>query len=126
MVEVAPLPPDVLMLLRALLGSLRSPLAPLLPTRDARVGLLELLLGLSVVARIVYDVAVRRDEKHLEAHVYASLPSGERGSGSVGTSAHEYETYQPSASLEMVTVLIVPWIGRDQRTAMRPILLKTR
>jgi hypothetical protein len=42
------------------------------------------------------------------------------GSGCGGTSVQEKETYQPSASLEMVTVLIVPWMGRDQRRAMRP------
>ena len=39
-----------------------------------------------------------------------SLPAG--GNGRVGTSAHEQQTYQPSASLrEMVTVLGVPCQG---------------
>src|SRR2546429_673089 len=42
-----------------------------------------------------------------------------RGSGCAGTSAQENATYQPSASLKMVTVLGVPAIGRDQRTAIR-------
>ena len=48
------------------------------------------------------------------------------GSGCTGTSAQEKQTYQPSASLRIVTVLGVPSSGRDQRTAMRPILERTR
>ncbi len=35
-------------------------------------------------------------------------------------------TYQPSASLEMVTVLGMPSKGRDQWTVIRPILERTR
>jgi hypothetical protein len=31
-----------------------------------------------------------------------------KGNGSVGTSAHEMQAYQPSASREIVTVLGVP------------------
>ena len=53
-----------------------------------------------------------------------SCPVG--GSGCIGTSAQEMQTYQPSASRLIVTVLGVPSIGRDQRTAMRPILERTR
>jgi hypothetical protein len=49
-----------------------------------------------------------------------------RGNGCTGTAAHEKDTYQPSASLETVTVLLVPSTGRDQRTAMRPIVFNTR
>src|SRR5215472_739780 len=48
------------------------------------------------------------------------------GSGSMGTSAHQKETYHPSAALLIVTVLIVPWIGRDQRAAIRPIFARIR
>src|SRR5215470_14109535 len=43
------------------------------------------------------------------------------GSGCTGMSAHEKQTYQPSASWLIATVLGVPSMGRDQRTAMRPI-----
>src|SRR5258708_34206209 len=49
-----------------------------------------------------------------------------RGNGWVGTSAHEHETYQPSAALEIVTVLGVPSMGRDQGTATRPNLERAR
>src|SRR5215472_12961760 len=48
------------------------------------------------------------------------------GSGWTGTSAQENDTYQPSASRLTVTVVRVPWRGRDQRTAMRPIFANTR
>src|SRR5262249_57398544 len=48
------------------------------------------------------------------------------GKGCVGTSAQENETYQPSASRERVTILMVPTRGRDQRTASRPIFDNTR
>ena len=48
-----------------------------------------------------------------------------RGSDCGGTSADEKQTYQPSASLETVTVFGVPSGGRDHRTALRPIVLRT-
>jgi hypothetical protein len=48
-----------------------------------------------------------------------------RGTGSVGTSAPEKDPYQSSASLLIVTVLRVPALGRDHRTAIRPIVLST-
>ena len=48
------------------------------------------------------------------------------GKGRIGTSTHEKHTYQPSASLEMMTVLGVPSMGRDQRIARRPIFDKTK
>jgi hypothetical protein len=38
------------------------------------------------------------------------------GTGCTGTAAHEKQTYQPSASVESVTVLGAPSNGRDQRT----------
>src|SRR5262249_49110188 len=41
-------------------------------------------------------------------------------------SAQDKETYQPSASRETVTVLLVPTTGRLQRTALRPSLASTR
>ena len=48
------------------------------------------------------------------------------GSDCIGTAAQENETYQPSASRPIVTVLGVPASGRDQRTAPLPILDSTR
>ena len=53
-----------------------------------------------------------------------SCPVG--GKGCTGTSAQEKQTYQPSASRLIVTVLGVPSRGRDQRTAIRPIFESTR
>src|SRR5215468_711163 len=48
------------------------------------------------------------------------------GKSCIGTSAHEKLAYQPSASRLTVTVLILPSIGRDHRTAIRPNLGRTR
>jgi hypothetical protein len=113
------------------LHRLLSALAPLLTAGNALLGLLERLLRLPGIG---YHVAIRRDEEHLHPHVDARLFAREgqrpvsrpvRGNGWVGTSAQEKQTYQPSASLLIVTVLIVPCTGRDQRTAMHPILDKT-
>src|SRR5262249_9582609 len=49
-----------------------------------------------------------------------SRPVG--GSGGRGTSAQEQPTYQPSASLLTLAGGTVPIRGRDQRTAIRPLL----
>jgi hypothetical protein len=83
-----------------------------------------LLLRLMVVARVLHHLAVCRDKEDLETHVDAGFASAER-ERRVGTSAQEQQTYQPSASRETVTVLMVPCTGRDQRTAIRPILERT-
>jgi hypothetical protein len=48
------------------------------------------------------------------------------GKGCAGTSAQEKQTYQPSGSRLIVTVLGVPASGRDQRTAIRSILNRAR
>ena len=48
------------------------------------------------------------------------------GKGCADTSAHEIATYQPSASLLIVTVLGIPWRGRLQRIAIRPTFDTTR
>src|SRR5262249_47954458 len=53
-----------------------------------------------------------------------SWPVG--GTGWTGTSAQEQQPYHPSASWLSVTVLLLPTTGRLQRTALRPILDKTR
>src|SRR5215475_5531497 len=70
----------------------------------------------------VPSASVAKDSKPRSIPV--SWPVG--GSGCVGASAHEMATYQPSASLEIVTVLGVPSKGRDQCTPRRPILESTR
>src|SRR5262249_14756247 len=75
-VEVAPLALDLLLLLGASPDGFPPPFAAFLPARDTSLGLLQSLLGFAVVAGIVYDVAVRRDEKDLQPHVYARLASG--------------------------------------------------
>jgi hypothetical protein len=46
--------------------------------------------------------------------------------GCIGAAAHEQATDQPSAALDMVTVLGVPVSGRLQRTATRPTVLRMR
>ena len=128
-VEVAALPADVLVPLGALLGGFLPASAPLRAAGHPPLRLLQRALGLAIVARVRDGVAVRRDEEHLQAHVDAGLVAGllpVRGSGSAGTSAHEQQTYQPSASRETVTVLMRPSTGRDQRTAIRPIFESTR
>src|SRR5262245_29746105 len=53
-----------------------------------------------------------------------SCPMG--GKDRTGTSAQEKQTYHPSASRLIVTVLGVPSNGRDQRRAILPILDRTR
>ena len=104
---------------------LAAAVAALLAAGDAALRLRHPLLPPPMVARVLHDLAVRRDEERPEADVDARLlPAG--GNGSVGTSAHEKQTYQPSASLLSVTVLGVPCRGRDQWTLMRPILESMR
>ena len=56
--------------------------------------------------------------------IAVSWPVG--GSGWIGTLSQETAMYQPSTSLEMVTVLGVPSMGRDQWTRMRPIFERTK
>jgi hypothetical protein len=48
------------------------------------------------------------------------------GKGCIGASTQEMQTYQPSASQVIVTVLGIPSMGRLQRMAIRPILDSTR
>jgi hypothetical protein len=57
-----------------------------------------------------------------------SLPVARQGGGNGGggTAAHEQHTSQPSASWETVTVVGEPARGRDQRTALRPLVARTR
>jgi len=67
----------VLMLLGEHLHGLAAAVAPLLPAGDALLGLLPLAFRCARVAGILNRLPVRRDEKHLQAHITARLPSGE-------------------------------------------------
>ena len=51
--------------------------APLLAPRGAPLRLLELLLCLAVVVRVLHDLVIRRDQKHLQAYIYAGLASAQ-------------------------------------------------
>src|SRR5262249_44142478 len=77
-VKVATLPTHVLMLLGALPDGLCTALAALFATRDALLRFLELTLSRAVGAGFLPRLPVRRDEKHLQAHINARLVSGER------------------------------------------------
>src|SRR5262249_10491421 len=67
-VEVAPLPAHVLLLLGALLGSLRMSLTSLLATADALVGLLQRLLRCAVAARVGDGFPRGGEKEDREAH----------------------------------------------------------
>src|SRR5262249_41630097 len=71
--------------------------------------------------RVPLDV-VAKDS--IPRSIPVSCPLG--GHGCTGTSAQEKQTYQPSASREIVAVSGAPPNGRDHRTAIRPILDRTR
>ena len=66
MVEVLALPPHVLMLLSALVRSLRTAFAPLLAAGDALLGLLQRPLSCAVLPWVLYRSPVGCDEKHLQ------------------------------------------------------------
>ncbi len=70
------LPPDVLMRLGTPAHGLAAALAALLPAGDPPLRLLQRALGLAVVARILDDLALRRDEEHLQPHIDAGLVAG--------------------------------------------------
>jgi hypothetical protein len=66
--NVGTLTMDLLMLaLQQVYGLAASPAALLAP-RDAPLGLLELFLRSAIVARVLYDLAIRRDQKYFEAN----------------------------------------------------------
>jgi hypothetical protein len=71
--EVVPLPTDFLVLLGQEMGRLLAAFAPLPPASHAALRLLQLLLGSAVVPRILDDLPVSRDEKHLQADVNPRL-----------------------------------------------------
>ena len=78
MMKVAPLALHRLMLLGQQHHRFPAALTALLPPRDTPLRLLQLPLGFAVVPRIFNDVAVSRDEKHLQADVDTGLVTGGR------------------------------------------------
>src|SRR5262249_30668963 len=124
-VKILPLAAHGLMRFRQQLHGLAPPITALLTPTYPALGSLKRALRLSIPAGMEYARAIREGNERLKPRAMpASCPVA--GSGCTGMSAHEKQTYQPSASLETVTVLGVPSIGRDQRRATRPILERTR
>src|SRR5215469_12651242 len=76
-VEVVPLPTDLLVLLRQELHRFAAAPAALLAARHPALGLLQLPLGSAIMARILDDVALSRDEEHLQPHIDTRLPIGD-------------------------------------------------
>ena len=100
-------------------------IAALLAPRDTPLRGLERPFGFAIPAGMEDARAIGQRGEGFDAQIYPRLlPSV--GKGCIGTSAQEKQTYQPSASRLIVTVLGVPSSGRDQRTAIRPILERTR
>jgi hypothetical protein len=77
-VEVAPLAAHVLMPLGTPAHGFRAALTALLAARDMLLGFLQCFLRFALVARIRNRLPIRRDEKHLEAHINAGLAVGRR------------------------------------------------
>ena len=123
-VEVAALAGDVLMRLGQQRDGLAPPVAALLASGDPPLAAAQIGFGLAIVRGVKIgcpSASVAKDSSPRSIPV--SWPVD--GSGCTGTSAQEMATYHPSASFEMVTVLGVPSMGRDQCTLMRPILERT-
>jgi hypothetical protein len=130
-VEVLALPPHLLLPSGEHLHCFASADAAPLASAHPSLGLLQVALGFAVVTRSIDGVpsaSVAKAPRPRSIKVYAGLLTGERfwHDRHVGTSAQEKHPYQPSASRDVVTALGVPSVGRDQRTALRPILLSTR
>src|SRR5712691_1447644 len=89
-VKVDPLPAHVLVFLGEQFHRLLATVAALLLPRDPLLRFLHLTLRCAIVARVL------NDNTFSPTSMPVSRPVS--GSGSVGTSAHEKETYQPSAS----------------------------
>src|SRR5258708_11493318 len=75
-VKVRALPADMLVFLRALGHDLLAASTALLAAGDALVRLGKLPFGFPVLARILYHVAVRRNEKDLQSNVYPGHSAG--------------------------------------------------
>jgi hypothetical protein len=60
-----------------LLYGLRTARAPFLPSADAMLRLLHRALGCATVARVLHDLPIRCDEKHLQPNINAGLASRE-------------------------------------------------
>jgi hypothetical protein len=124
MMKVVALPTDLLMLLAQKMHRFAAALAALLATGHPPLRLLELPLRFAVVRG--FSTASPADVIRNTFNP-TSMPVSRpvAGRGSVGTSAQEKQTYQPSASWIMVTVLTVPTRSRLHFTAIRPILERT-
>ncbi len=87
MLEVGSLPAHRLVVAGEKARRLLAPFAALLPATYRAVRLLQLALRLAVVAWVLDDLPVRRDEEHVQPHLNAGLASGERQrlGGHVGT-----------------------------------------
>jgi hypothetical protein len=122
---VLPLSPYLQTRLGEQYHSLAPAIAPTLPPRDTPLGHLQRTLRLAVPTRVEDARLVGVVARHsIPRSIPVSCPLG--GNGCTRASAQEKQTYQPAASREIVSVLGVPSNGRDQRTAMRPILEWTR
>ena len=124
-VEVLPLTLHLQMRLGQQVHCFAAAIAALLAPRHTTLGRFERPLGFAIPPGcecVVPSERVANDS--IPSRCLSPGPVG--GSGCIGMSAQENETYQPSASRLIVTVLGVPSKGRDQRTAMRPILDRTR
>ena len=130
MVEGAPLPAHILVLLAALGRRCGTAVAARLARGTVPLSLRQRLLSRALVARVLDALALRRAENDLESPRSAGLSAlpvalPRRGTGSTGTWAHAKEPSQPSSALASVPVLLVPSRGPHPRTALRPILLST-
>src|SRR5260370_11716709 len=107
--------------------------ASLLPTGDAPLGELQVHLGDADDTWVGELAAIGQRGKGLQAQIKPRRVPGERQGSArhLGTSAPRRRrsprsAHHPAGALERVTVLGVPSKGRDQRTATRPILERTR
>jgi hypothetical protein len=105
------------------LHRLASAIALLLASRDTPLGGFERPFGMTVPGRMEDARLIREGSERLDAKInsrlLASLRQGPHG-------RRRSRHMQPSASCDTVSVLGVPSRGRDQRTAIRPILDRTR
>ena len=77
MVKVVALPPHLLVPLGQYLCGLSPALAASLPPTDPALGLLQLLLGPAVMARILHHLALGRDKEDLQADINTRLLTGD-------------------------------------------------
>jgi len=124
-VEVGALPLDVLIRFRPARQRFAPTVTALLAACDRLIGFGDPPLTLPKVTRVLDDKAVRRDQEHLHANVYAGLPSGEwqRLHGDIGA---RDDRVPPIGFPRDRDGLGRSLQRRDQRTATRPILERTK